>query len=239
MFVLTRGAELRLLLDEAGEGMGGGGGEAPKFTQSQFEAAIRDRLGKSKAEASAKIAELESRLTGFDELKSEFEKAKEEREMAGKSAIEKLEHKHAKDLGLLQRQIEEYRKGVEERDGLVKQSQAALFNERLSTRISGELGKIKVLPQYLEKAVRLAKMDLADVVIDEAGKVTASYGDHVQKPIGEVLAAWAKDNDNFLPAASGGAGTRAPNGGGAMPTNLWDLETNELLVLDAKRSRRP
>lgn len=221
----------RVLRDEVGEGTEGGGGNPPAktFTQEQVNAF----LAKEKKAFQSKLSEYEERLKGFDEIKSEFEKVKEEKDLAGKSALEKLEHKHAKDLGLLQKKIEELSAGIAERDGLVKKSESTLFEERLGRTLGDELGKAKVLSQSIGKAARLARMDLQEVK-HEDGKWVATYGDLIDKPIGEVVAAWAKDNPEFLPAPTGGAGTRSPNGRAA-PANLWDLDANELLSLDAKQ----
>ncbi len=223
------------LMDEAGDAnQGGGGSDAPKtFTQDQVNAL----LAKERRGLQSQVDAMKSQLGEFDTIKAELEKAREEKELAGKTAAEKLEHKYQKDLGLLQKKIEELSAGIAERDSIVKQTESTLFEERLSGRLSAELGKQKIIPQYLDKAAKLARLELSDVKFED-GKWIASYGDHVEKPIADVIAAWAKDNDNFLPAPAGGAGSRAPNGAPA-GKKLSDMSVDELLALDAQqRSQR-
>lgn len=223
-----------LLMDEAGEGNqgGGGSGDAPPaktFTQDQVNAL----LAKERRGLQSQVDAMKAQLGDFDAMKSELEKAREEKELAGKTAAEKIEHKYQKDLGLLQKKIEELSTSISERDALVKQTESTLFEERLGSRLSAELGRQKVIPQYLEKAAKLARLELSDVKFED-GKWIASYGDHIDKPIGDAIAAWAKDNENFLPAPAGGAGSRTPNG---VPTGkkLSDLSVDELLALDAQQ----
>jgi hypothetical protein len=232
MFVRFLDGLARVLRDEAGESNQGGGGETPApkmIPQDQANALI----AKEKRTWQAKIAEYEERLKELDSIKSEFEKVREEKELAGKTAAEKLEHKHTTEMARLQKQLEELRGGITERDARVKQAETTLSEERLGRSIVDELGKAKVLSQSLGKAARLARLDISEPQFAD-GKWVATYGDLIDKPIGEVIAAWAKDNPEFLPAPAGGAGTRAPNGVQS-PKNLWDLEPTDLLAIDARQ----
>lgn len=215
--------------DDSGEG-GDGGGE-PTYTKAQVEKMISDRLAKQSRSHEAKLSELSEQLKGFDELKAEFEKAKEEKELAGKTAAEQLEHKFTKELGLREKRIQELEALAAEREKAATTASEQLRTERIQTRLSSELTKAKVIPQFADKAVRLAMLELADVDIDENGTITASYGDYIEKPLAEVVQAWTKDNENFLPAPMGGAGTRPSNGMTGRNASYEQMTKDELASL--------
>lgn len=209
------------LMDEAGEADGGGGNPAPEsktFTQD----AVNALLAKERRAFEAKLKEHATKATDADTLRAELEKLREEKELAGKSELERFERKYQTDVAALQRQIAE-------RDTAAKAAAEALHRERVGTRLQAELGRAKVMPAHLDKAVKLASLELADVTIGDDGRVTATFGDLIDKPIADVIAAWVKENDFLLPAPSGGAGTRSPNG---LPAGkkLTQLSNDELIA---------
>ena len=217
----------RVLRDEATDTNqgGGGGGDTPKtFTQEQVNAF----LAKERKAFDAKLKEATTKAGEVDTVRAELEALREEKANGERTALEKAEAAHKKATEALQKQIAE-------KDSAAKAASDELFRERVTTRLSAELGKLNVIPAYLQKAVKLASLELQDLKID-GGKLTASYGDHVDASIADVVAAWVKDNENFLPAPSGGAGTRAPTG---LPAgkSLADLSIDELLELDAAQQR--
>lgn len=224
--------------DETGGGGGGGGGapsDEPIYSKSHVEKVISERLAKQARSYEAKIAEISEQLKSYEAIKAEYEKFREEKELEGKSAQERLEHKYAKEIELREKKIKELESIAAEREKLAQQASEQLKSERIQTRLASELAKAKVIPQFADKAVRLAMLDLQDVQIDEHGTITATYGDFVDKPLAQVVEAWVKDNPNFLPAPSGGAGTRAPNGHGA--SRSYAEMSDDDLIREANRLR--
>jgi hypothetical protein len=228
MFVkfLTHGL-FPILLDSAGEGTegGGGGGGEPAKTLTQEE--VNKLLAAERRKLEKQIKDLESRASDSDTAKAELAKLREEKELAGKSEIEKLQRKYDNDVAALKKEIAD-------KDGTAKSASEQLHNERVATRLVAALGKANVMPQFLGKAAKLAHMELEDIKVSEDGVATASYNDLIDKPLPEVVAAWIKDNENFLPPPVGGGGTRGSSGS-ALPANLWDMEPRELVKLDQQQ----
>src|SRR5690606_3630378 len=128
-------------------GAGGDGGE-PTYTKAQVEKMISARLAQQPRSHEAKLYELSEQLKGFETLKAEYEKAKEERELAGKTAAEQLEHKFTKEIGLREKRIQELEALAAEREKVAAAASEQLRSERIQTRLAAELAKAKVIPQF-------------------------------------------------------------------------------------------
>lgn len=224
------------LRDEAGNddgGAGGNGGGGRTFTQDDVNAL----LAKERRGLQAKLDEATKASSATAERLAELEanaaKAAEERELEGKTALEKLEHKHKKDLELAHRQIEESKKTIAEREALAAQRLEVLNRERVANGLVGHFGKAGVLPERLSEAVRYSMTDFADVTVHEDGSITGTYGDLVDKSLADISAAWAAAHDNFLPAPKGGAGTRASNAN-LGTRSLADMSLEEMAALANK-----
>lgn len=209
--------------------------EEPTLTQSDFNKALKGRLGEQSKKHSAEIEALKSQLANVEELQSKLAALEEEREMAGKTAAEQAEAKAAKERARMERQREELAAQIKERDAQIEAVNATLRAERLNVQLTAALGKHKVMQDYMGQAVALASMNLTDVTHGENGAITASFGDVEDAPLSEVVAEWVKANPLFLPAPSGG-GTRNNRAGGG-GRNLQDMSTDELLAADAARRR--
>lgn len=226
MFVkfLTHGL-FPILLNEAGDNEGGGGGGDPAKTFTQDE--LNKMLAAERRKTEKQLNDATAKATKAAELEAELAKLKEEKELAGKSEIEKLQRKYDNDVAALQKQIAE-------KDGVVKTASEQLNQERISARLVNALGKANVMPAYIGKAAKLAYGELEDIKVGEDGNAIATYNDLIDKPLNEVVAAWVKDNEMFLPPPVGGGGTRGSNGA-PLPKDLWSMEPRELVKLDQQQ----
>lgn len=231
MFLRNRnGAFWRLMSEDDGSNQGGGsGGNAPPatFTQEQVNALLAKERRSQQAKVDEVTKAAQATAERLAELEANAARLAEEKELEGKSALEKLEHKHKKDLELANRQLEESRKAIAERDALAAKTLETLNRERVANGLVGYLGKAGVIPERLSEAVRYSMIDFTDVKVGEDGTITGSYGDLVEKPLAELSAAWAASHDNFLPAPKGGAGTR-PSNGNLGSRSLADMSLEEM-----------
>ena len=210
---------------------GGDGGEqtetpAPKYTDADMQKAVQTRLSKATKQYESQIADLQAKAAEAEELKARMATLEEERELAGKSATERAQAQAQKELDKLRREIEDRNKLLADKDGAYAQVQTTLRTERATQQVMGALSSEKAL-----NASRAAKYAMTDIVIAHAedGSMTASYGDVDDGAVADAVRAWLKDNDNFLPAPAGGAGTR--HGGHAGGKPLHEQSPAELMKL--------
>lgn len=180
---------------------------------------------------SAELASMRAKLEELTPLQERLKQIEEEKELAGKSATEKAEARYQRDLEKLRRENDEARKALAERDAIVADSQKTIRTERTSRAVMDAMSAAKVIRP--EKAVKAAMLDITFEYSDD-GSIVASYGDTTDVSVAQAVAAWAKDNDHFLPAPAGGAGTRA-NSGGHSSKPLHDLSDEELLRLGKRQ----
>lgn len=176
---------------------------------------------------SAELASMRAKLEELTPLQERLKQIEEEKELAGKSATEKAEARYQRDLEKLRRENEETRKALAERDALVADSQKTIRTERTSRAVMDAMSAAKVIRP--EKAVKAAMLDITFDYADD-GSILATYGDAAETSVAAAVAAWAKDNDHFLPAPAGGAGTRA-NSGGRHSKPLSEMTPEELYRL--------
>lgn len=180
---------------------------------------------------SAELAQMRAKLEELTPLQERLKQIEEEKELAGKSATEKAEARYQRDLEKLRRENEETRKALAERDALVSDAQKTIRTERTSRAVMDAMSAAKVIRP--EKAVKAAMLDISFEYADD-GSIVASYGDNTDVSVAQAVAAWAKDNDHFLPAPAGGAGTRA-NSGGHSSKPLYEQSDEELLRLGKRQ----
>ena len=208
--------------------------EAPapiaKYTDADLQRAVQTRLAKEAKKYESQLSELQSKATQAEEMSARLAQLEEERESVGKTAIEKEASRYKRELDKLQRELEARTKLVSERDTAYQQVQTTLRTERAMRQVMDTLASEKAL-----NAARAAKYAMTDIVIEhgEDGSLLASYGDQHDVTLGEAVKAWLKDNDNFLPAPAGGAGTRAGGSIGAQP--LHERSASDLMKLARKR----
>lgn len=198
----------------------------PKYTDADMQRVVQTRLAKEQKKYEAQLTELTAKAAKADELEARMQQLEEEREMAGKNATEQAQLKAQKELDKLRREIEDRNKLLADKDGAYAQVQTTLRTERATQQVMGALSSEKAI-----NASRAAKYAMTDIVIAHAddGSMTASYGDVDDGPVADAVKAWLKDNDNFLPAPAGGAGTR--HGGHAGGKPLHEQSPAELMKL--------
>lgn len=215
------------------------GGNERTFTKAQFERAVKDRLKKTTEEMNALRAELESRPSpdDFNELKAQLEQLREEKELAGKDALERAEHKHSKELEKFQKALEEAKGKVGELSKAVEDRDLTLKRERVSRAVGDALDRNKVFQQARGDALRVLMSELQDVNVDDNQSVQASWGDLVDESPDAIAAAFLQARPHYLAAEAGGAGSRRSNAGGGLPNDLSKLSDTDLLRLSkANRS---
>lgn len=195
-----------------------------KYTERQMQDAIRGRVGKLTSKYEAQIAELQEKASQAEELSARLAALEEEKENAGKTASEKAQAAFQKQIEKSNREADDLRKALAEREQLAAQAQETLRNERAHIAVANALSSEKAL-----NSARAAKYAMTDIRIEHTDEgMTATYGDVDEGSIAEAVKAWLKDNDNFLPVPSGGAGTRSSGGHGSRKPQ--DLSMDELLM---------
>lgn len=197
-----------------------------KYTDADMQRAITTRVSKEQKKYEAQLAELQAKAAKADELEQRMQQLEEEREMAGKNATEQAQLKSQKELDKLRREIEERDKRIGEVSAREAQALNALRTDRATNKVMAALSSEKAI--NAERAARYAMTDIAITHHDD-GSITASYGDAEDVSVTDAVKAWLKDNDNFLPAPAGGAGTRQGGHAGSKP--LHELSPAELMQL--------
>lgn len=201
----------------------------PKYTDADMQRVVQTRLSKEAKKYESQLAELQAKAAKSDELSARLAELEEAAEMAGKTAVEKEQARFQREFDKLRRDAEEKAKAIAERDAQLSEYQRTLQQERTSRALMDAMSAAKVIRP--EKAAKAAMLDIQIEHTDEG--MRASYGDVHEGTIAEALAAWTKDNDHFLPAPAGGAGTRA-NSGGRHAKPLHEMSDEDLLRLGSR-----
>lgn len=207
----------------------------PKYTDADMQKAVQTRLSKETKKYEAQLSELQTKAAKAEELEARLQQLEEEREMAGKNAMERAQAQAQKELDKLRREIDERDKRLGESTARETQALNALRSDRATTKVMGALSSEKAI--NADKAAKYALTDIAITHHDD-GSMTATYGDAEDVSVADAVKAWLKDNDNFLPAPAGGAGTRpGPAGRGGKP--LHEQTDDELIrAANARRASR-
>lgn len=225
-----------------GDGVDGGTTTTPpepKYTDADMQKAVQTRLSKETKKFEAQIAELQGKTAETETLKARLAELEEAAENAGKTATEQAQLKSQKELDKLRREIEDGKKLATEATARETQARTELRNDRAITKVMGALSSEKAV--NADKAAKYALTDIAITHHDD-GSMTATYGDAEDVSVADAVKAWLKDNDNFLPAPAGGAGTPPRAGGGRGAKSTADMNSDELAAevsrQDALRGRR-
>jgi len=223
MFLFGNRAVLRQQNDGTGEGGGEGGGEEGSgeqtFTQADLEAHIKQRLKARDSEIAALKTELEGRPSGdeFAEVQAELAKIREANALEGKSELERVEHRHQRDIEKRDLQIAELRKMNEGFQEQLEARDKAAREGTLRAKLSSALAKAGVHGPAAEIARDAMRAALKDIEIND-GEVTASYGSMIDKSPDDLAVQFLNDNEFFKSGAGRrGAGTppvRGHDGGG-------------------------
>lgn len=189
-------------------------GEAgSRFTNEDVERIVATRLAKA-------TRSFERRL----------EEALAARDGEAKAALERVEGSYREQLSGRMGELEALRAALAEKERELGEARQAVVHERATSRLAAELNRWGVVPQFAEKAMKLAGLEITDFAVDEGGQVTATYGDFVGQPLHEIARLWANDNPQYLAPPPSGAGTRPGN---HLHSNhsprLTELSTNELI----------
>lgn len=229
---------------EGGEGgeVGTDGGtqtEAPQYTKADMERAVSQRVNQLTKKHGTELEGLKAQLGGIEEMKAKLAQLEEERDNAGKSASELAQKQAQKELDKLRREIEDGKKALGESSAREAKALADLRTDRATTRVMGALSSEKAI--NAERAAKYAMTEIAFTHHDD-GSMTATYGDVEDGSPADAVKAWLKDNDNFLPAPAGGAGTPRNGGAGRSTKSTADMSPDELASevarMDALNGRR-
>lgn len=210
---------------KTGEATGGdAGGEGRTYTQEELNRILsRDRK---------KFQEqLETRPTTeqFEEIQSRLAKVVEEQELAGKSEIETLQLKHARELEKLALKAQHAETESKAKDDAVVAAQSTLRQERMSRAFSGALAKAEVFGPGAGDALAVLMAEVKDVEADGNGAIRASYGSDLIDETPEAIAKkFLEDRPHFATAKGNGAGTSRPNSQQAHHGNVLEMTEDEL-----------
>lgn len=209
--------------------------EPPQYTKADLSKQISQRVNELNKKHATELETLKAQLGSVEELKTKLAQLEEEREMAGKTATERAQAQAQKETDKLRREIDERDKRLAEATARETQALNALRSDRAITKVMGALSSAKAINP--EKAAKFALTDIT-VVHHDDGSMTATYGDAEDVSVNDAVNAWLKDNDNFLPAPAGGAGTRPGTAGrGGKP--LYEQTDDELIrAANARRAGR-
>jgi hypothetical protein len=231
-------ADPNVCFNDGGDGGDGGAaaavatGEA-KYTDADLSKKISARVNDLNRKFGAEIEGLKAQVGETEALKARLAELEEAAENAGKTATELAQSKSQKEIDKLRREIEDRDKRLNDATARETQARTELRNDRAITKVMGALASEKAV--NADKAAKYALTDIAITHHDD-GSMTATYGDAEDVSVNDAVKAWLKDNDNFLPAPQGGAGTRpGPAGRGGKP--LHEMSDDELIrAANARRA---
>jgi len=201
--------------------------EVKTFTQDDLNRAER-KWKKHAQELEARLAAAPTTET-IEELEAKIANLSEERELIGKSELEKLHHQHARELEKIGLKVEKYESELKLRDQAVAEANQTLQQERVSRAFSAALQKAEVFGPAVGDALTVLMAQLSDVETDGNGSVHASYGDDLINETPETIAQrFLEDRNYFALASGGGAGTKPPTGGVLRPENIAEMTEDEL-----------
>jgi hypothetical protein len=185
------------------------------------------------------LKELEARPTSeqYNELREKLEALIEDKELQGKTEIEKIRHSNQRELEKLTAKVAQYDEQMKAKDLAIAEAQkklqeeaAILQRERLSRAFSAALQKAEVVSVGANDALMILLNELREPEISERG-VRASYGKDLIDEVPEVIAKkFLQEHPHYASVRGGGAGTTMPNGQ-PLPRNLADLSQDELFEL--------
>lgn len=221
------------LMDEDSNDDNTGGGEGGRtFTQ--------DDVNRINAKANKRIGELQTQLDGsprqsaVDDLQAQLDAMASEKELAGKSEVERLQHEHSRALEKMANKYGTIETELKARDEAMLLAQTTLRNERLARSFGAALTKAKVYPAGAADALAVLMNELKDSEVDASGSITASYGsDMIDEGPEAIAAKFLADRPYFATAGDGGAGTPKPNSAAAGRPGTLDEMTSDELFADA------
>jgi hypothetical protein len=166
----------------------------------------------------------------FQELQRKLEAVSEEKELAGKSQMEKIQHQYMKDLEKRERHNLELQKRLESLDNEYKQAQETLRNERTSRAFRDALLSNGVHAPAAEDALKVLMSTVRDVEQTEDGRIKATFGKLMDEEPAKIAQQFLRERPFYASASSGGAGTR-PSNGSPIPKNIGELGADQLWEL--------
>ena len=191
------------------------------FTQADMDRLVEKRLKSLKQELEARPT-----IDEVDELKSKLDEIAQEKAMAGKNAMEKIEHQHSRELEKLAKQSAMLEEQLKEKEALATATEARLQNYRLESAFGSALNKAGVYAPGAGDALRVLLAEIKEPEIGDTG-VRATYGDEIDEPPDVIAKKFLEDRPHFASARVGGSGTLPPNGTPRIK-NLDDMGVDEL-----------
>ena len=208
---------------------------AETFSKDDVNAMMAGLRKKADKRIAALEAELEGRPTTDDvsSLREKIAALSDEKNLAGKSEIEKLQHQHGREIEKLTQKLKQQEDEVRGRDEAVQRANTTLRTERLKSTFSRALANANVVTGAAGDALGVLLSELTDVETSDDGVVRATYGkDLIDEEPEKIAEAFLASHKHFASAdTAGGAGTRPPNASGRRGTNrtpLADQNPNDL-----------
>lgn len=163
----------------------------------------------------------------LSEVQAQLRKLTEEREMAGKTEVEKLQVQHTREMEKLNHKFQQLAEESKAKDEAVHAAQTTLRTERMSRAFGAALTKAEVYGSASSDALRVLMGEVKDVDIDDKGTVRASYGeDLIDEPPEAIAKKFLEDRPYFASAKLGGAGTSPPTNRSA-PKGVQDMTQDQ------------
>jgi len=204
-----------------------------KEEQREQRAFSQDDVNRIVARERKKLEDdLRSRPTSdeFEELKTQLRNIHDEKEMAGKTNLEKIQHSHEREIEKLthkQTQLEEERK-TRETEAVAAKKQ--LDDYRVRTAFGGALSKAGVYAEAADDALDVLLGRIKDVEFKD-DSILATYGDTMDESPEGIAKLFLEDKKHFATAKVGGAGTKAPTNAVRSGQNIADLSMDQLAEL--------
>jgi hypothetical protein len=173
--------------------------------------------------------ELKARPTAeqLQELQSRLAQMEEEKELAGKSEADRIEHKYQRELEKQRQSYEKLLNDMKEKDALAVAARQELDDYKVRTSFGEALNKAGVYGPAADDALDalLKRIENRDGFV-ESGR--ADYGDLLDETPESIAKRFLEERPHFASAKVGGAGTKPPNNAVARNRTVADMTMEEL-----------
>jgi hypothetical protein len=163
----------------------------------------------------------------LEELKLQLRKIHDEKELAGKSELEKLTHAHQRELEKLTHKLTQIEEESKVRETEAATAKTQLDSYRIRTAFSGALSKAGVYAEAADDALDVLLGRIKDVEFKN-DSILATYGDTMDESPEGIAKLFLEDKKHFATAKIGGAGTKAPTNAVRAGQNVADLSMDQL-----------
>lgn len=189
----------------------GASDDGAQFTQED--------LNRINAKHKRRVQELEEQLEHarvklgeVDDLKTKLQQLSDEKELAGKSEIEKLQHQHAREQEKWVQKLKHVEDQLNAKEQAIQSAQQTLHGERMARAFSTALDSVDVYGPGKNDALEVLLSKVKDVQFTDDGEVRATYGELIDESPQSIAAKFLQERNWYQRAVIGGAGTERPNG---------------------------